>query len=120
MGSIKYRGTLKHRFHMFAKSRITEDWKLEKVIYDHTLLHYVFNDGIIPEYIGIVPLAGYLSSPNKEVMDEFYDDYAPKQDHPVEGFVLSDNNNHIMKYLRYKNGKPVAYSENDHKGKTDE
>ena len=117
MGKLKYTvDEFDKRFYMFAKARIDEDFKLSNLNYDHSQFIYPFNNQIIPEFIGIVPVVGnivYL--PNKTGLDMLYEKYCNKVNRPVEGFVINFHNM-ITKYVRMKNGKLVEYSDTDHKG----
>lgn len=117
MGKLKYTvDEFDKRFYMFAKARIDEDYKLSNLNYDHEQFIYPFNNQIIPEFIGIVPVVGnVLYLPNKQALDLMYERYCRKVNRPVEGFVINFHNM-ITKYVRMKNGKLVEYSDTDHKG----
>jgi len=116
MGCLKYNvDEFDKRLYMFAKGRITEDFTLEKLQYNHEDFKYVFDSQIIPSFIGIVPEVAKLNVlPNKEHLDSLYEKYYNKVNRNVEGFVINYRN-HISKYVRMKNGKLVEYSEDDHK-----
>ena len=117
MGKLKYTvDEFDKRFYMFAKARIDEEFKLSNLNYNHEQFIYPFNNQIIPEFIGIVPVVGdipYL--PDKDALDGLYTRYCRKVNRPVEGFVINFHNI-ITKYVRMKNGKLVEYSDTDHKG----
>lgn len=106
MGKLKYSvDEFDKRFYMFAKARITDDFELTNLIYDHDLFIYPFNSQIIPSFIGIVPVVKEISNiPNKEQLDGIYEKYVEKVKRPVEGFVVNYDNR-ITKYVRMKNGK---------------
>ena len=118
MGNIKYDvGDFPYRWYMFAKANVDENLNLYNLYYDHDLFIYPFEDMIIPDFIGIVPVAYDISVlPTKDYLDSLYDKYCQKvKGRTVEGFVINDNNN-ICKYVRIKSGKLVDYSDTDHKG----
>jgi hypothetical protein len=117
MGRLKYTvDEFDKRFYMFAKARIDEEFKLSNLNYYHEQFIYPFNNQIIPEFIGIVPVVGSIPYlPNKDALDGLYERYCRKVNRPVEGFVISFHNM-ITKYVRMKNGKLVEYSDTDHKG----
>lgn len=106
MGKIKYSvDEFDKRFYMFAKARITENFELENLIYNHSLFIYPFNSQIIPTFIGIVPVVTEINNiPNKKQLDNIYEKYCNKINRNVEGFVVNYNDN-ITKYVRMKNGK---------------
>ena len=104
MGKLKYQDFDK-RFFMFAKANIDDDFKLFNIIYYHDFFIYPFEDCIVPECIGVVPVVATLSTvPIKEELDEMYEIYTKEADRNVEGFVVNFNNS-ITKYVRMKNGK---------------
>jgi hypothetical protein len=116
MGNIKYDSNIfsKH-FYMFAKANIDESFSLYNLKYDHNLFVYPFIDKEIPDFIGVVPEVTELNiMPNKEILDNIYEEYLNKVNRPVEGFVINYQNI-ICKYVRMKNNKIVEYSESDHK-----
>jgi len=117
MGKLKYTvDEFEKRFYMFAKARINEDFKLSNINYTHEQFIYPFNNQIIPNFIGIVPVVKTISYlPYKDALDLMYDKYCEKVNRPVEGFVMNFHNI-ITKYVRMKNGKVIEYSDNDHKG----
>ena len=106
MGKLKYTvDEFDKRFYIFAKARIDENFNLVNLNYDHEQFFYVFNDKIIPSFIGIVPVVGNIPYlPDKQALDGIYDRYCKKVNRPVEGFVLNYHNI-ITKYVRMKNGK---------------
>lgn len=106
MGKLKYDvGEFDKRFYMFAKARITENFDLENLIYDHDLFIYPFNSQVIPSFIGVVPVVKEIRNvPNKEQLDKIYHEYVDKVKRNVEGFVVNYDNR-ITKYVRMKNGK---------------
>lgn len=117
MGKLKYTvDEFDKRFYMFAKARIDETIKLTNLNYNHTEFIFPFNNQIIPEFIGIVPVVGLIPYlPDKKALDGMYERYCKKVNRTVEGFVINYHNI-ITKYVRMKNGKLVEYSDNDHKG----
>ena len=117
MGKLKYTvDEFDKRFYMFAKARIDETIKLTNLNYNHTEFIFPFNNQIIPEFIGIVPVVGLIPYlPDKKALDGMYERYCKKVNRPVEGFVINYHNI-ITKYVRMKNGKIVEYSDTDHKG----
>ena len=117
MGKLKYTiDEFDKRFYMFAKARIDEEYNLSNLNYDHKQFIYPFNNQIIPEFIGVVPVVKEITYlPYKETLDLMYEKYCSKVNRPVEGFVINFHNI-ITKYVRMKNGKLVEYSDNDHKG----
>lgn len=106
MGKIKYSvDEFDKRFYMFAKARITEDFELTNIMYNHYLFKYPFISQEIPNFIGIVPVVTEINNiPNKEQLDKIYEKYCNKVNRNVEGFVVNYNDN-ITKYVRMKNGK---------------
>ena len=106
MGKLKYSvDEFDKRFYMFAKARITENFELENLMYNHELFIYPFNSQAIPSYIGTVPVVTEINNiPNKEQLDNIYERYCNKVNRDVEGFVVNYNDN-ITKYVRMKNGK---------------
>lgn len=106
MGKLKYDvGEFDKRFYMFAKARITDEFDLTNITYDHDLFIYPFNSQIIPSFIGIVPVVKEINNiPNKEQLDNIYKQYTEKVKRNVEGFVVNYDNR-ITKYVRMKNGK---------------
>lgn len=117
MGKLKYSvDEFDKRFYMFAKANITDDFDLYNLNYNHDLFIYPFISQEIPSFIGIVPVVGHIPYlPDKECLDKMYDRYIEKENRQVEGFVINCMDN-ITKYVRYKNGKLVEYSDTDHKG----
>jgi hypothetical protein len=117
MGKLKYTvDEFDKRFYMFAKARIDDEFKLSNLNYNHEQFIYPFNNQIIPEFIGIVPVVGSIPYlPDKDSLDGLYEKYCRKVNRQVEGFVISFHNI-ITKYVRMKNGKLVEYSDTDHKG----
>ena len=103
MGKIKYE--LDKRFYMFAKANISEDFESNRINYNQDLFIYPFENEVIPDCIGIVPvvLSGN-SIISIEDLNELYESYTKKVDRRVEGFVVSFGNA-IKKYVRMKNGK---------------
>lgn len=106
MGKLKYSiDEFDKRFYMFAKARITDDFDLENIIYDHELFIYPFNSQVIPSFIGVVPIVKEINNiPNKKQLDAIYEKYTEKVGRDVEGFVVNYDNR-ITKYVRMKNGK---------------
>lgn len=106
MGKLKYAvDEFDKRFYMFAKGRITNNYELENLMYNHELFIYPFNSQEIPSFIGTVPIVTEINNiPNKEQLDNIYERYCNKVNRDVEGFVVNYNDN-ISKYVRMKNGK---------------
>lgn len=106
MGKLKYIiDEFDKRFYMFAKANIDEDYNLYNIYYYHSLFQYPFEDNIIPNCIGVVPMAYSIEYiPDKDKLDILYEEYTSKVKRDVEGFVVNYNNN-IRKYVRMKNGK---------------
>ena len=106
MGKLKYDvGEFDKRFYMFAKARITDEFDLTNIIYDHDLFIYPFNSQRIPSFIGVVPVVTEINNiPNKKQLDSLYEKYTEKVNRNVEGFVVNYDNR-ITKYVRMKNGK---------------
>lgn len=118
MGTLKYNiDEFDKRFYMFAKANIDNDFNLYNLIYEHELSKYPFVSQEIPKFIGIVPEVAELKVlPNKEYLDSIYEKYCNRvNNRNVEGFVINYRNI-ISKYVRYKSGKLVEYSENEYKG----
>lgn len=118
MGTLKYTiDEFDKKWYMFAKANIDDDFNLYNLIYEHELFKYPFISQEIPNFIGIVPEVAELNIlPNKKYLDSIYEKYCNKvNDRNVEGFVINYKNI-ISKYVRYKSGKLVGYSENEHKG----
>lgn len=104
MGKLKY-PNFEKRFYMFAKANIDDDFNLFNIYYTHELFIYPFEDSIIPECIGVVPIVSTPSIiPTKEELDVLYESYCNEVNRNVEGFVVNYKNN-IQKYVRMKNGK---------------
>lgn len=106
MGQLKYTiDEFDKRYYMFAKARVDDDFTLNNLRYNHEEFHYLFESGVIPNFIGIVPEVAELSVlPNKAHLDSLYQKYFEKVNRNVEGFVINYRNN-ISKYVRMKNGK---------------
>lgn len=106
MGQIKYFiDEFDKRFYMFAKARVSDDFQLENIQYNHENFIYPFESQVIPKFIGIVPKVTELSVlPNKEYLDSLYEKYCNKVNRKVEGFILNYKDN-ITKYVRMKNGQ---------------
>lgn len=106
MGKLKYSvDEFDKRFYMFAKARITPEFELEKIMYNHDLFIYPFESKVIPSYIGIVPVVADLKViPSKEHLDSLYEKYTKKVGRSVEGFVVNYRDI-VTKYVRMKNGK---------------
>ena len=104
MGKLNY--NFDQKFMMFAKANITDDFDLKNINYNHDLFIYPFVNKVIPNYIGVVPIAyqgdnqEYLA---KNKLDELYKTYTNWVNRNVEGFVV-DYQNKILKYVRMKNG----------------
>lgn len=106
MGCLKYSSDeFDKRFYMFAKANIDEEFNLYNIYYQHDLFIYPFENLIIPECVGVVPLVYKLEYiPDKDKLDILYQEYTDKVNRNVEGFVVNYNNA-INKYVRMKNGK---------------
>lgn len=116
MGKIKYDvGEFDKRFYMFAKARVTDNFTLENIMYNHDLFIYPFASQTIPKFIGIVPVVADINYlPNKQNMDKMYSTYTLDRGRAVEGFVIN-NNDSIIKYVRYKNGQLTDHFDREDK-----
>lgn len=118
MGCLKYdTKDFPHRWYMFAKANVDDEFNLYNLNYNHDLFIYPFDNQEFPNFLGIVPIVTDIRKiPTKEELDDIYLKYCEKVgDRKVEGFVIN-NNNVVCKYVRMKNGKLVEYSDTDHKG----
>jgi len=111
MGKLKYDNAFApHRFLMFGKARIDDQdspTTLSRLVYTRDVLGYAFNEGVIPSYIGVVPLVEVAHSYEAltlPYLDALYERYTEKVGRPVEGFVIQYAGG-ILKYVRMKNGK---------------
>ena len=106
MGKLKYTiDEFDKRFYMFAKANIDNDFNLTNLYYYHSLFIYPFENQIIPNCIGIVPVVANIPYlPDKDKLDIIYSKYLNSVKRDVEGFVVNYNDN-IRKYVRMKNGK---------------
>lgn len=106
MGKLKYMvDEFDKRFYMFAKANVNPQMELYNFRYYHSLFIYPFKSQIVPNYIGIVPIAYTLGIvPDKNKLDELYNAYCKRVNRNVEGFVVNYNDR-ISKYVRMKNGK---------------
>jgi len=110
IGKLKYHqeksGEFPQKIYMFAKTNITDiNDQLSNIYYNHELFKYSFVDQKIPDFIGVVPIVYEDVCPiTVPMLNELYDTYTDKVGRNVEGFVIN-NNNHISKYVRMKNGK---------------
>jgi hypothetical protein len=118
MGKISYLhlDKFKNRFYVFAKGRIKLDnYKLElsNLVYDLSLLHYIFTTQEFPEFISRVPLVDKLKDISIENLDIVYNNYIDKENRKVEGFVIYDIRSKVIKkYVRYnRNGQLVPHKE---------
>lgn len=118
MGKINYLNLdkFKNKFYVFAKGRIKlNDDKLElsNLVYDLSLLHYVFTTQEFPEFISRVPLVDKLKDISIENLDIVYNNYIDKENRKVEGFVIYDIRSKVIKkYVRYnRNGQLVPHKE---------
>ena len=115
-GLIKY--NFRTRLLIFAKARINEDYSkseadynITNLYYNHDLIQYCFKDGELPKNIEKVPVVVTLDTiPTVEELDKIYKEYSEKENRIVEGFIINNNNN-VLKYVRYKNGKPSEHKE---------
>jgi hypothetical protein len=115
MGQIKYGDNLKHKFYIFAKANINENFEIRNLNYERELLIYPFQSKKIPFFIDIVPEV-YTGNAilTLDFLNHLYEVYCVQVSYrKVEGFVIN-NNNTIQKYIRYKDGKFE-----DHKTKGD-
>ena len=104
MGKLKY--DFDKRIYMFAKAKVLDDFTLDRLNYDVENLFYVFENGVIPDYIGVVPLVYYgseLSYLTVTGLNTLYTEYCEKVGRNVEGFVVNYLGG-IVKYVRMKNG----------------
>lgn len=106
MGKLKYSvDEFDKRFYIFAKANVNENMELYNLRYYHELFIYPFESLKIPNFIGVVPIAYEMGViPDKNKLDELYDNYCKKTNRNVEGFVVNYENR-ITKYVRMKNGK---------------
>lgn len=118
MGKISYLhlDKFKNKFYVFAKGRIKLDndkLELSNLVYDLSLLHYVFTTQKFPEFISRVPLVDKLKDISIENLDIVYNNYIDKENRKVEGFVIYDIRSKVIKkYVRYdRNGKLVPHKE---------
>jgi hypothetical protein len=118
MGKISYLhlDKFKNRFYVFAKGRIKLDndkLELSNLVYDLSLLHYVFTTQEFPEFISRVPLVDKLKDINIKNLDIVYNNYIENENRKVEGFVIYDIRSKVIKkYVRYnRNGQLVPHKE---------
>lgn len=118
MGKISYLhlDKFKNRFYVFAKGRIKLDndkLELSNLVYDLSLLHYIFTTQEFPEFISRVPLVDKLKDISIENLDIVYNNYIDKENRKVEGFVIYDIRSKVIKkYVRYnRNGQLVPHKE---------
>ncbi len=106
MGKLKYTvDEFDKKFYMFAKANVNPQMELYNFRYYHSLFIYPFKSQILPNYIGIVPIAYTLGIvPDKNKLDELYNVYCKRVNRNVEGFVVNYGDR-ISKYVRMKNGK---------------
>jgi len=103
MGKLKYDFPLK--FYMFAKANISDDIECSRISYIHEYFHYSFEDGIMAECIGIVPVVLYGEKLlDVSSLDLIYEKYVESVGRNVEGFVVRIGGV-IKKYVRMKDGK---------------
>lgn len=110
MGKIKYSvDEFDKRFYIFAKANVNENMELYNLRYYHDLFIYPFESLKIPNFIGVVPTAYKIGIiPDKNKLDELYENYCSKINRKAEGFIVNYENN-ITKYVRFKNGKPSEH-----------
>mgnify|MGYP000978593781 CR=1 FL=1 len=118
MGKISYLhlDKFKNKFYVFAKGRIKLDndkLELSNLVYDLSLLHYIFTTQEFPEFISRVPLVDKLKDISIENLDIVYNNYIDKENRKVEGFVIYDIRSKVIKkYVRYnRNGQLVPHKE---------
>ena len=116
MGRIKYRNRFDNKWLQFAKCNIVYDegsgkFSIKNLYYDKDLFMYSFNNQERPDFLGVVPFVNeYETYPSIEMLDDLYTTYDIGRSTPVEGFVINFNN-HITKYVRYKNGHLEPHKE---------
>ncbi len=118
MGTLKYTiDEFDKRLYMFAKANVDDEFNLYDLMYDHELFKYPFDNQVLPNFIGEVPIIADIKVvPDKNMLDSIYSKYCEKVGgRNVEGIVINCNNL-ISKYVRMKSGKLVEYSDTDHKG----
>lgn len=118
MGTLKYTiDEFDKRLYMFAKANVDDEFNLYNLMYDHELFKYPFDNQVLPNFIGEVPIIADIKvAPDKNMLDSIYSKYCEKVGgRNVEGIVINCNNL-ISKYVRMKSGKLVEYSDTDHKG----
>lgn len=105
LGMSPYRNQYDSPFQMFAKANITKEYQLINIKYDADKFIYPFQQKIVPDYIGQVPIIGTFNHFLKtEDLDDLYADYIETVDRPVEGFIINILGN-IRKYVRAKRGR---------------
>ena len=112
MGQIWYWEVLDKKFYIFAKANINEEMEVRNINYKQELFIYPFIEQKIPDCIWVVPFIEEVYWVSIAYLDELYDKYCEKVNRKVEGFILNDNNN-ILKYVRYKNGILTSHKTND-------
>ena len=118
MGKISYANSdINKKFYGFAKARLIGDtlqeYELQNIVYSQELIPYAFTDRNVPDCIGFVPIVSVeIDNPTKEYLDALYEDYCKNKDRKVEGFIVNNNEN-ILKYVRFKDGKPSEHIEID-------
>ncbi len=118
MGTLKYTiDEFDKRLYMFAKANVDDEFNLYDLMYDHELFKYPFDNQVLPNFIGEVPIIADIKVvPDKNMLDSIYSKYCEKVGgRNVEGIVINCNNL-ISKYVRMKSGKLVEYSDTDHNG----
>ena len=80
MGKLKYPvDEFEKRFYMFAKANVNPQMELYNFRYYHNLFIYPFKTQVIPNFIGVVPVAYKLGIvPDKEKLDKLYTEYCNK------------------------------------------
>lgn len=116
MGKLKYDFEDGSRFFMFAKGLVKDfngspDTTVTSLVYNPDLLKYAFTAQEIMEPIKVVPIVGYLdNTPGISDLDAIYDTYVNFVQRAVEGFIIIDKNQNIVKYVRHKNGKLTPHT----------
>lgn len=97
------------KWFIFAKARLEgnyNDFKIDKLSYNHNLFIYPFADQVIPSYIQLVPVIKTMDHvPDIIELNKIYDNYRLNiVNRNVEGIIVIYNDQ-IRKYVRMKKGK---------------
>lgn len=109
-GHIKYDTSV--RFYVFARAKLIdiEDFQIDRCCYSWEFLKYAFENARYPFFIQPIPFVDYITSVDKNSLNNLYDTYTKRKERQVEGFVIKSNyGEKVQKYVRYKNGKPTKH-----------